>query len=325
MALAGQVDPGWVAHVLIRERSVARSVVGGDDALISTLAGLGLVAVGEASVTPLARLDAIADFLVASDLRRRCRLADFVVGPGPASFTLARAVRPPAGGRVLDLGCGSGIQGLLLGRRVDVLGLDLNPRAVSFTRFNAALNGHRRLRVEVGDFLGDEPDRALDRRFETVIANPPFVLTPSTELLYRDRPLAGDEVMARTIERVARALAPGGRGYVLGNWIDRGGSWADPVRSWLASSGATGAAVPLASLDAAAYARAWSHDLPAADRGTAAAAWAASLRREGIERIHVGLVAIAGAHRSTTTPRFTASERRPDVPTWRVLEAGLAG
>jgi ribosomal protein L11 methyltransferase len=60
-------------------------------------------------------------------------------------------------GRVLDLGCGTGILGLaasLLGAE-DVLAVDLNPLCVSTTRINAELNG---LAVEVcegpaGDFL----------------------------------------------------------------------------------------------------------------------------------------------------------------------------
>ena len=56
------------------------------------------------------------------------------------------------GMRVLDVCCGSGVQGLAFARVMEVLGMpasemctvvcaDINPRAVRFARFNAALNG----------------------------------------------------------------------------------------------------------------------------------------------------------------------------------------
>ncbi|HSO30628.1 MAG TPA: methyltransferase [Candidatus Sulfomarinibacteraceae bacterium] len=292
---------------------------------IAELIALGLIRLSEDRYEPLIRIDRVEDVLVASDLRRRRRAPDYVVGPGPASFLLARHVRPPGRGRVLDLGSGSGIQALLLARHgVDILGLDVNPRALAMARFNAGING-RRIAFEHGDFLAAEPDRTLDGRFETVVANPPFVLAPSARLVYRDRPLPGDQVSRRTIERVARVLAEGGRGYVLCNWIDRGGRWSDPVRAWV-DPGFDAVVVLLGTHAPADYAAIWNRDLPPADKPGVIADWIRALAAEGIGRIHVGLVALGrppvqmGRRR-----RFEAVDRADRAIDGETIEGFLAG
>jgi ribosomal protein L11 methyltransferase len=79
---------------------------------------------------------------------------------------LRRAALGPLG-RVLDLGCGTGILGLaaaLLGAEA-VLAVDLNPLCVSTTQHNARLNG---LALEVVE--GQAQDHA-DRPAEVVLAN----------------------------------------------------------------------------------------------------------------------------------------------------------
>jgi methylase of polypeptide subunit release factors len=313
---------GWVHEVLARGQTVPRSDVDHPD-LVVALESLRLVVIREDRVEPLARIDVVGRLLVASDLRRLRRAGDFVVGPGPASFLLARHVRPDVRGRLLDLGSGSGIQGLLLGDRgTEVLGIDINPRAIGFARFNAGLNDRPRSRAELGDFLGEPPDRRFDGRFDTVVANPPFVLAPRHELTYRDRPLDGDEVGARTVEQVGRALARGGRGYVLCNWIDRADGWSRPVRDWVAGSGLDAAVLRVGTLEPDAYAAIWTRDVPTDQRGGAIAAWAAGLRAEGVERIHVGIVAVARPWRGRGD-RFSLAEPL-DTPSWRGLEALVA-
>jgi SAM-dependent methyltransferase len=302
----------WLTDLFDRERPVIVRSTDRPD-VVRDLVTLNLVRTVEDRVEPLARIDRIGNLLVASDLLGRRRAADFVVCPGHSSFLLARHVRPPARGPILDLGCGSGIQGLLLGSgRTDVLGLDINPRALAFATFNAEINGRRRMHAKLGDFLGDEPDRGLDGRFSTVVANPPFVLGPRLEFVYRDRPLPGDEVSARTIERVGRALAPGGRGYVLCNWIDRGAAWSDPVRVWLSGTALDSVVTRVATVAPAEYAAIWTRDIAPAEREAATAAWAATLDGEGIRLIHVGVVALSRRNgRRPPGSRFTAMELRP--------------
>jgi carbamoyltransferase len=62
---------------------------------------------------------------------------------GPSSYALAHlATRLPLKARVLDLCAGSGIHTISTASKArHSIGVDLNPRAVEFARFNAALNG----------------------------------------------------------------------------------------------------------------------------------------------------------------------------------------
>ena len=282
------------------------------EAGLAALVDLDLVRIADGRCEPVARVDRVGRLLVASDLRLRRREADFVVGPGPASFLLARYVTVGAPARALDLGCGSGILSLILaagGAAVD--GLDINPRALAFARFNAALNGLPAITVGIGDFLAGTPDRRLDGRFDVVVANPPFVLAPTRRLVYRDRPLPGDETGARTVERVARSLAPGGRGYVLCNWIDRGDpAWSDGARRWIRRTGADALIVHVGDHAPADYAAAWNRDVEAPARGAAIAEWTDALTREGVRRVQAGVIALRRPSMpGMRRPRFQAVER----------------
>lgn len=281
---------------------------------LADLEDAGIVERSGPDTRPRVRLDVVQGLLVASDLSRLHGARDFVVGAGPSSLLLARYVPARAGGRLLDLGCGSGIQGLLSGdARTHVTAVDINPRALAFTRFNARLNGRPRLHAEAGDFLSDDPDRRLDGRFDTVIANPPFVMSPVAEMIYRDRSLPGDAVGERTVARVATALAPGGRGYVLCNWIDRGSAWSDPVRRWTASLDREVTVTRIRTLEPPEYAAIWTRTLRAEARPAATRAWAATLQAEGVSRIHVGIIAVTRTTATRRRANFEAQDERPTI------------
>ncbi len=122
---------------------------------------------------------------------------DYVMPPGGDSVGLLK-IAPRARRRAtLDLCCGAGAQGLAAAGNSDrVVGVDLNPRALRFARFNAAAN-----RIENAAFvLGDCYEPLGDVRFDAIVANPPFVPRPEDDaLLYRGGGPFGDEVVARIL------------------------------------------------------------------------------------------------------------------------------
>jgi hypothetical protein len=132
---------------------------------------------------PYSSVDAVGDasWWLASDLGELAtggRLAtDHVLGAGGASLTLAQVtVRNPTG-RVLDLGTGCGIQALHAARHAQhVVATDISRRALAFAAFNAALNtpAGAELDLRHGSML--EP--VAGERFDRVVSNPPFVITP---------------------------------------------------------------------------------------------------------------------------------------------------
>lgn len=114
----------------------------------------GLVALEADSVVGRVHIAPCEDLVLASDRRdlHRQGCAEFVLGAGGVTRRMAALMPRPAGAAVLDLGCGCGVLGLLAARHAGhVTALDVNPRAVAFTRFNAALNGCDNLEALDGD------------------------------------------------------------------------------------------------------------------------------------------------------------------------------
>ncbi len=117
--------------------------------------------------------------------------------PQPALEEALRDVRPPAS--VLDLGCGTGENALMLAARgCDVVGVDAERKAIMLARAKAAA---RKLsaRFEVQDVLAlSFPDSSFDILIDSGLFH---VFSDDERPLY--------------VSSMARVLRPGGRAYVL--------------------------------------------------------------------------------------------------------------
>jgi len=103
--------------------------------------------------------------------------------------------------RVLDLGCGYGVVGIVaasLASHGSVTAVDVNERAVALTRENARSNAIRNLEALQGDGVAPVAGKA----FDVIAFNPPMRV--------------GNIVVHRLIEDAACHLAPGGRFYLVG-------------------------------------------------------------------------------------------------------------
>ena len=78
----------------------------------------------------------------------------FSVGKMDASTDALLRHIPPLSGSLLDMGCGYGCIGIVLGKeyKLDVTQVDINPRALRLTRENAAQNGLHTQVMEAGTF-----------------------------------------------------------------------------------------------------------------------------------------------------------------------------
>ena len=92
-------------------------------------------------------------------------------------FLLADFSRPRARERIVDLGAGVGVVGLLLARRhptVEIVGIELDPDLAHAAATNARANGlSRNFRVIRGD-VRVAPRFLPPEHFHRVVANPPF-------------------------------------------------------------------------------------------------------------------------------------------------------
>lgn len=273
------------------------------------------------------------------------RLApDHVLGAGGASLTLAQVtVRTPVG-RVLDLGTGCGIQALHAARHARaVVGTDISRRALGFAAFNAALDaafdeasgpaagaaphGPATGRVELREGSMLEP--VAGERFDLVVSNPPFVITPRAaggalpDYEYRDGGRSGDDLVRDLVTGVGAVLEPGGVAQLLGNWEHRRGvPWDERVGAWLDEAGLDGWVVQREVLDPAEYAETWIRDggtTPEREPAAWAAAygaWLDDFAARDVEAVGFGIVTLrrplAGARPTLRRlEEHTGSVRQP--------------
>jgi cyclopropane fatty-acyl-phospholipid synthase-like methyltransferase len=286
------------------------------------------------------------DWWLASDLGElatgRALRTDHVLGVGGASTTLAQVtVRTPRD-RVLDLGTGCGIQALHATRHARaVVGTDISARALAFARFNAALAGvSGQLTLRAGSMLAP----VAGERFDLVVSNPPFVITPRSagvpEYEYRDAGRAGDAIVRELVTEVGSVLAPGGVAQLLGNWeVRRGEQWHERVGSWLDQAGIDGWVVQRELQDPAQYAETWIRDggtSPERDRADwerLYRAWLDDFESRDVEAIGFGFVTLrrpAGLGTGRPAGFGTRLRRLEEVtgavqqPLGAVIAAGLA-
>ncbi len=126
---------------------------------------------------------------------------------GQDSYTLARGMLKEPVESTLDLCTGSGVQGILASRfSKKVTGVDINPRAVNFARFNAVLNNVTNVEFKLGDLY--KP--VGNKKFDMILANPPFVPSPLNNILYRDGSKTGENIVKRIVENLPRFLNENG-------------------------------------------------------------------------------------------------------------------
>jgi len=197
-----------------------------------------------------------------SELATRAPLSeDHVLGVGGASTTLASWTPRPRVGRALDLGTGCGVQALHLSTHAEhIVATDISDRALSYVRFNAALNGQE-WDIRHGSML--EP--VAGERFSLIVSNPPFVITPRDHGMptyeYRDGGQQGDAVVADLVTRLGEHLESGGIAQILGNWEIVGAApWQDRVGAWARAAGVDVWVVQREIQDPAQYAETWARD-----------------------------------------------------------------
>ena len=136
--------------------------------------------------------------------------SDELFRPGTDTFLLSALPRLKPGLRVCDLGCGTGLLGLLLLQRqpqMTVTGVDIQPAAVRLAEKAAAENGLTgRLSFRQGD-LRDIRALLPAGSFDLVVCNPPYY-PPGSGALSADgaRRAARSEVDC-TLKDVCRAAA----------------------------------------------------------------------------------------------------------------------
>jgi len=227
-------------------------------------------------------------------------------------------------------GTGCGVQALHLADHCrSIVASDVSERALHYGRFNAALAD-----VEVDLRHGDLLEPVSGERFDLVVSNPPFVITPRAagvpRFEYRDGGLVGDDVVQRLVRTVGDHLEPGGVAQLLGNWeIRAGATWQDRWREWLTGSELDAWVIQREVQDPAEYAELWARDGgsgPGVDGFEQLyAVWLADFAARDVASIGFGVVTLQrpGSERAPWVDLVEAPG--PVGPAMgEVMEAGLA-
>lgn len=250
---------------------------------------------------------------ISSDPHQRADESDFVLGVGPSSRLLAQLTIRRQVKTALDLGTGSGVQALLASRHAGrVVGVDVNPRALAIAAANARGNGIANVEWREGNWL--EP--VAGERFNLVVANPPYVISPESQLAYRDSGENTDALVRRLLEEVPTVLEEGGFGQVLCNWVVRETlDWRSSLDEAIRGSGCDALLLRFQEQDPVEYAEEWHLRLADVDghayRKTVDR-WVAYYREHAVAAIAFGLVVL---RRRTVDRNWVRALEVPAAPT----------
>ena len=117
----------------------------------------------------------------------------------------------PPHAKVLDLGTGSGLLGILCAQRgAQVDSIDINPAAVRCAKINVLLH---ELEREVSVLLGDLFETSADKIYDWILFNPPYLSGKSRSMA--DKAFFGPELANAFAVGCAAQLAPAGQALVI--------------------------------------------------------------------------------------------------------------
>ncbi len=253
---------------------------------------------------------------------------DFVLGVSSASSTLAQLTLRAPVGDALDLGTGCGVQSLHLSQHAErIVATDLNPRALELARLTARINA-----VEFDLRLGDLYAPVEDARFDLIVTNPPYVMSPprtdGERLAYREGSLVGDGLVERVVREGVQHLNEGGFLQVLGNWAHlRGTPWDERLAGWLAGTGCDAHVVQREVLEPSAYVELWLADAGltgSPDYRSRYDEWLDYFDRLGIEAVGLGWLTLRRSDRGDPWQRIEDWPHPVEQPIAPALAAEFA-
>jgi methylase of polypeptide subunit release factors len=184
--------------------------------------------------------------------------ADYVATvTAPSAILATLTVRRPAR-TALDVGTGSGVQALWAARHSErVVAVDINPRALNLAEFNARLNGVDNVEFRLGSMF--EP--VADERFDLIVSNAPYVVSPDSRYAYRDSGLEADTFCERLVRDAVDHLEEGGFAQLLISWLLVDDDWPSRPRTWMTDSGCDCWLLLGAERDPLTHAALWNEEL----------------------------------------------------------------
>jgi predicted RNA methylase len=289
----------------------------------------GLLSISGDHFAPTVMLAPFEHLVVASDsllTTENPEHSDLVLWPNPTTWLLWRFTIQKPFESVLDLGTGNGVLALMAARHCPhVKGSDLNTRALKFAEFNAWLNG-----VENVEFLaGDTYEPVGQNKFDLIVSNPPFFISPVHRDLFCDNPMELDQYCRRVVREGAQRLNEGGYLQLVCEWAQvKGQPWKERIAEWFEGAGCDAWVLKGYTEDPSQYAqkriRETSGGQPLDDHGKTYGQWIDYYNKLNVEAIYGGVIAL---HRRSGTnwTRWDEITVSPKTPFGGTILRGFEG
>ncbi len=132
---------------------------------------------------------------------------------------------------VLDLCTGCGVHGILASEFAEQVTVsDVSPGALNFAKTNASLNQRNNVSFIESDLF----QNLSGQTFDLIISNPPFVIGPKQDFVYRDNPLELDLFCKALVKEAPQHLNEGGYLQMLCEWVEvEGQTWEERLSEWV--------------------------------------------------------------------------------------------
>jgi methylase of polypeptide subunit release factors len=193
----------------------------------------GVLIEEDGNLKSTARISPFAQYLILSDhaVSRTGKLGvDTVLWPNPTTLLCYHlSIQAPVD-RTLDLCTGNGILAVAAASHSgEVVATDLNPRARDYCLFNAALNGIGNLEFREGSAF--EPVQG--ERFDLILVNAPFFVTPSVRRVYSDNSMELDGFCRSLVREAPEHLNENGYCQMIVEWVQvQGQPWRERLMEW---------------------------------------------------------------------------------------------
>ncbi|MEO8682036.1 MAG: methyltransferase [Vicinamibacterales bacterium] len=274
---------------------------------------MGLLEDGPSGVRARLRLSVHEGLLIAHDAydeETRTLRTDHVLDVNPTTISLSHlTVRRPVQ-RALEIGTGCGVLALKASRHAEqVVATDTNPRALNLAVFNAALNGITNVEWRLGSLF----EAVAGERFDLIFSNPPYVISPDSQFIFRDGGRRGDALCEEIIRRAPAHLRDGGYATVLINWAIRSNEeWSAPLRRWVDGNGCDSWLMLSAAEDPTTYAAMWTRSRDRATYSAGLERWIRYFDELGLHAIGLGAVVM---RRNTSGTPWVRADQLPESVT----------
>lgn len=231
----------FLLHQPVRRASLEEYL--GEEEVAALIAAGVVVDDGEAVRSTVDLYPIFGRYVFTDPVLARQQFEGHVYELGADSYAIARVTPRKRVLRTLDLCTGSGVHAILGGGHSEqVVGVDINPRALAYSRLNAHMNGVAATCSFVeGDLFAPVP-RA---QYDLITVNPPFVPSPDRKVaIHRSPGETGEEVSSRLVAALPEYLAVGGLfSMVLDYPVMRDSTYLERLGEWLGESHGWGIAI----------------------------------------------------------------------------------